>query len=176
MSETLQSIFGTFSNKINIFGIAPAPIKDDKQRFTFFFFLFYQIYCVYLDSIATLLDGGHELSDAARYRWPVKLAIVSGMTNDRIDELAQAFVTDVPTSSRIRSLLKKGLNFRLYKGVSVREINADEFLLQCISGRDSPSVMRLFNYLYDLVPNRFNRRLNADDKQFEMVIFSALMK
>jgi hypothetical protein len=172
MSETLQSIFGTFSNKINAVGIAHALIRDDKQGFTFLFFLFYQIYYVYLDSIATLLDGGHELSYAARYQWLMKSTMISGMTNDQINKLAKAFLSDVPTSSRVRSLLKTGLSFRLYKGASVGEINADEFLLQYISGRDSPSVMRFFNYLYDVVPNPFN----ADDKQFERVIFSALMK
>jgi hypothetical protein len=36
--------------------------------------------------------------------------------------------------------------------------------------------MHLFNYFYGIVPNRFNQRLNADAKQFERVIFSALMK
>jgi hypothetical protein len=149
--------FGTFSSKIDTFGIAHAPIGDDKQGFTFFFFLFYQIYCVYLHSIATLLDRGYEPSDAARYQWLVKSTLVSGMANDQIDELTQTFLTDVLISSRVRSLLKKGLSFRLYKGASVREIKTDEFLLQCISGQYSPSVMRLFNYLYDVVPNRFNR-------------------
>jgi hypothetical protein len=157
-------------------GIGSHSIRPDKQGFTFFFYLFYQIYTLYLSSIRTLLDGGHELSDAANYQWLVRSTISADITDHQIEELSRLFYSDAPVSRRNRQLLKEGLSFRLPEGATFRDLGADDFLVECCAERNIPRVTRLFAYLYDQVPNRLTRRLGAEEKHFERVIFAVLMK
>ena len=176
MASMLKPVYQSMMSKIKEFGLE-SPIRSDKKGFHSIFLLFFEIFSVYVDSIASLLDGGSELSDTTRYSWLIHPTISSQITLSKIDEITASISTNKPVSEDAKRMLKKGLSFNIFHEKDfLKKIREDEFLTSMISINASETINSLFTFLYDAVPNRFSKKLTDNEKHFERIVFAAFMK
>ncbi|OHS97883.1 hypothetical protein TRFO_35816 [Tritrichomonas foetus] len=176
IATLFKPIFNALTEKIKQFNI-DSPIRKDKNEFYKVYWIFFQIYSVYIHSLSSLLDGGSEFSDTTRYSWLIKSTLSSQLTITEINQIVSNMFSNKEDILMISDKkLQKGLSFKISNKTSISKLIEFEFLRNMISPKAPESIISLFNFLYDSVPNRFNKRLNENDKHFERVIFSAFMK
>lgn len=178
IAELIRPIFELLTKRIKEFQLE-SPINDTNTGFHLIYSLFFEIFSVYIESLVSLLDGGSELSDTTRYSWLIRSTMSSGINMEEINEILTVISNHSIESPSSQEKLAKGLSFSIgftHQKDLLNEIKEETFLLSIISSHPNNDVIELFNFLYQKVPNRFNKRLNDHDKHFERIVFVALMK
>jgi hypothetical protein len=162
----LQSVFTQMAKKVlDEWKLPLLPASGEPHFMTS---LFFETFSLYTDFMTSILDGGQEMKDAARYHWLIGATQSSHLEPSKLDAFEQKLETEGLNE------LRQGFSFTIVRGTSYSVRELESFVRRIAQVSETEGSEGLRKFICDR--NRNVRGLDAAQKRVERNFLSALVK